>query len=90
MKLSLNTLFQKLVRRVLAEIYDCLDCVAISQPGRVNLFHRNLKKKKKQGESSAGGQILGRWDDQRWGRRCEEWVVGPKGDRKAGICSHQR
>ena len=83
MKLSLNTLFQKLVRRVLAETYDRLDRVAISQPGRVNLINRNLKKKKN-GESSAGGQILGRWDDGHWG------VVGHEGDGKAGICSHQR
>ena len=91
MKLSLNTLFQKLVRRVLAETYDRLDRVAISQPGRRNSINRNLKKKKKnQGESSAGRQILERWDDQLWGRPCEERVVGPKGDGKAGICSHQR
>lgn len=40
--------FQNLVRRVLAETYDRLDCVAVSQPGRESApFYRNLKKKKK-------------------------------------------
>ena len=82
MKLSLNTLFQKLVRRVLAETYDRLDRVAISQPGRVNLINRNLKKKK-------WGKFCRRTDSWKMGRSALGGR-GPRGDGKAGICSQQR
>ena len=91
MKLSLLTLFQKLVRRVLAQTYDCLDCMAISQPGRVNSINCSSKKNRdgrrnfcrrtdaqKMGRSAFGGLAVknGLWAPRETGRR--------------GICSHQR